>query len=155
MAVEDQASNTSQPTAASRAVAAFLDNLEDEEANQTEGAAKLGVNMVKLSWAGVMDPAEELTEIHSDTKLTHSQHDPAAHKVSKFFADLDGGVVDYEPVGPNHATEKVAAFFEDLNNEENSAGNAKSTNRILSKYPIWNLATGKDDGRKVTTRQTR
>ena len=61
LAVEDQATDTSQPTAAARAVAALLDDLGDEEANQTDGAAKLGVNMVSVSLANVIDPAEELT----------------------------------------------------------------------------------------------
>ena len=133
MPEEDQASDIPQTTAASRAVAAFLDNLEEEEAKQDEGAAKLGVNMVTISLADAQNPADEMIEIHSDAELDNSQQDLVTREVSDFFAEIDGGFVYYKPVEPNHAYENpsqstaaVAAFFEDLDGEENSAGDVTS-----------------------------
>ena len=55
--LKDQTAKDSQPTAA-RAVAAFLDNLEDEEASHTEEAAKIGINMVSISMNDAMNPTE-------------------------------------------------------------------------------------------------
>ena len=57
----------SRPTPAARTVAAFLDNLDDEEANNIEGAARLEVNIISIS---MNDPAK-LTEPSQPTS-SHS-----------------------------------------------------------------------------------